>query len=332
MSQILQQLIFDSTIPFAERARRVFNFQSSSNSVYSTFAEVLGINGDLFVDFPIHKIPLIPIRVFKEAEIKSYEGSSGLLFKSSGTGKMTQSLHYVKDISVYIKAIENEFYRHFPQDSTSLLCYTPGYADNPHSSLIWMLNHLVNQDPTGLSQFIPLQEPLKKVSLKPLIENNRNIVLFGAAFGLLDLLDCESDSLPATAQIVETGGMKTHRREISKSELRNILSEGFQIPQQQIHSEYGMCELLSQSYAIGNEWFTPPEWVCMSVRDSTNPERICEPHEAGKLGVIDLANLYSCSFILTDDKAVMDENGRFKIVGRWNKAEMRGCNFLIDRD
>ena len=332
MSQALPKLIFDSSIPLAERARRVFNFQRSSNSVYSTFAEVLGINGDLSVDFPIHKMPLIPIRVFKEAEIKSFKGTADMLFKSSGTGNMTQSRHFVKEGSLYVEAIENEFYRHFPKESTSILCYTPGYADNPHSSLIWMLNHLVNEDPSGLSRFIPLQEPLKKVSLQPLIENSRNIVLFGAAFGLLDLLENGSDPLPASAQIVETGGMKTHRREISKSKLRNVLSEGFQIPQQQIHSEYGMCELLSQSYAIRSEWFTPPEWVYMTVRDSANPERICEPNEPGKLGVIDLANLYSCSFILTDDKAVMDERGRFKIMGRLKKAEMRGCNFLIDRD
>jgi hypothetical protein len=332
MSQALQQIIFDSSVPFADRALSVFNYQRASNSVYSTFTKVLGISGELSANFPVNKIPLIPIRVFKEAEIKSFEGAADMLFKSSGTGNMTQSKHVVKDRSVYIEAIENEFYCHFPKDNTSILCYTPGYSDNPNSSLIWMLNHLVNQDPSGLSRFIQLQEPLKKGSLEPLIEQNRNIVLFGAAFGLLDLLENESDPLPLSAQIVETGGMKTHRREISKSELRNILSEGFQIPQQQVHSEYGMCELLSQSYAIGSEWFTPPEWVYMTVRDPANPDRICEPHEPGKLGVIDLANLYSCSFILTDDEAVMDKNGRFKIMGRWKKAEMRGCNFLIDSD
>lgn len=332
MSQTLQQLIFDSSIPFAERAVRVFNFQRSSNSVYSTFAKVMGINEKITGDFPTHTIPLIPIRVFKEAKIKSFVGSSDLLFKSSGTGTMTQSRHFVKDSSVYINAIEKEFYRHFPKESTSILCYTPGYAENSHSSLIWMLNHLVNQDSSGLSRFIPLHQPLKKESLQILTENNRNAILFGAAFGLLDLLEDGSDPLPESMQIVETGGMKTHRREISKIELRNILSDGFQIPQHQIHSEYGMCEMLSQCYAIGGEWFEPPNWVKISVRKAEDPTKLCDPHEPGKLGIIDLANLYSCSFILTDDMGIMDESGRFKVMGRWNKAEMRGCNFLIERD
>ncbi|MFO7799012.1 hypothetical protein [Rhodohalobacter sp.] len=332
MSQALRQLIFDSSIPFAERAVRVFNFQKSFNSVYSTFAEVLGIAGNITSDFPIHYIPLIPIRVFKEAEIKSFDVTADLIFKSSGTGNMSQSRHFVKESSVYIKSIEKEFYRYFPKENTSILCYTPGYAENPHSSLIWMLNHLVNQDPSGLSRFIPLQQPLKKESIKDLLDSKRNIVLFGAAFGLLDLIEKESDPLPASAQIVETGGMKTHRREISKTELRNILSDGFQILQHQIHSEYGMCELLSQCYAIGGEWFEPPNWVNISVRKAEDPTKICKPHEPGKLGIIDLANLYSCPFILTDDIGIMDDSGRFKVLGRWKKAEMRGCNFLIDRD
>lgn len=332
MSQNLQQLIFDSSIPFDERAVRVFNFQRSSNSVYSTFAKVLGIAGNISNDFPIHDIPLIPIRVFKESEMKSYSGTADLLFKSSGTDGMTQSRHFVKESSIYIKTIEKEFYRHFPKESTSLLCYTPGYSENPHSSLIWMLKHFVDQDPSGLSRFIPLQEPLKKGGLQDLKQNNRNIVLFGAAFGLLDLLEGSSDPLPESVHIVETGGMKTHRREISKTELRKILSEGFQIPKHQIHSEYGMCELLSQSYAIGGEWFEPPHWVKISLRNEKDPTKTCKPHEPGKLGIIDLANLYSCSFILTDDLGIMNESGQFKVLGRCKNAEMRGCNFLIDRD
>ncbi len=332
MSQTLQQLIFDSSISFSERAISVFNFQRSKNTVYSRFADIFGISNSLPDNFPVQDIPLIPIRVFKEANIKSFTGKADLLFKSSGTGNKTRSQHFVKESSLYIEAIEKEFYSHFPAEDTSLLCYTPGYAENPDSSLIWMLKHLVENDPSGLSRFIPLQKPLKKEQLKDLIESDRNIVLFGAAFGLLDLLEAGSDPLPKSFQIIETGGMKTHRREMTKTELRIKLSDGFQISQKHIHSEYGMCELLSQSYAIGGEWFEPPNWVNISVRDADDPTKICKPQQPGKLGIIDLANLYSCSFILTDDMAIMDETGRFKVMGRWEKAEMRGCNFLIDRD
>ena len=332
MSRSFQQFIFDSSLSFSERAIRVFNFQRTNNTVYSRFTDVFGFGENKREPASLSQIPLIPIRVFKEAEVKSFPGSEELLFKSSGTGKMSQSLHFVKESSIYKQAIELEFYSHFAKENTSLLCYTPGYSDNRFSSLIWMLNHLVEQDSSGLSRFIPLQKPLNKSDIADLIDRERNIVLFGAAFGLMDLIEATSDPLPKTAHIVETGGMKTHRREISKSDLRERLSDGFQIPKNQIHSEYGMCELLSQSYAIGSEWFTAPDWVHITVRDPDNPDRICEPYEPGKLGVIDLANLYSCSFILTDDRAIMDDKGRFKVMGRWKNSELRGCNFLIDQE
>ncbi len=332
MSRPLQQLIFDSTVPFSEKASEVFNYQRTHCKIYSRFTDVFGLRKKDTNQIPIEDIPLIPIRVFKEAEMKSYTGSADLLFKSSGTGNMNRSQHFVKDRTIYVEAIEKEFYRHFPKENTSILCYTPGYAENPHSSLIWMLNHLVEQDPSGLSQFIPLQQPFRKKNIQNLIESERKIVLFGAAFGLMDLIELKSDPLPDTAEIVETGGMKTHRREITKSELRDKLSDGFQIGKDKIHSEYGMCELLTQCYAIGGEWYKPPEWFKVAVRNAEDPTKICKPYEQGKLGIIDLANLYSCSFILTDDMGIMDEDGRFKVLGRWNKAEMRGCNFLIDRE
>ncbi|PKD44511.1 hypothetical protein [Rhodohalobacter barkolensis] len=332
MSQSLHHLIFDSSIAFPERVIKVFNYQLENNPVYSRFNEVFGFSRDLSSPISIDELPLIPIRVFKEADIKSFQGEEELLFMSSGTSSMTHSRHFIKNRSVYEKAIENQFYNFFPKDQTSVVCYTPGYSENPHSSLIWMLNHLVEQDSSGLSHFIPLDQPLKKEQLEKLIQSNRKVVLFGAAFGLLDLIESGSDPLPEGAHIIETGGMKTHRREIHKSELRELLSDGFQVPPSRIHSEYGMCELLSQCYAIGGEWFETPEWMRVTVRDANDPSRICEPYEPGKLGIIDLANLYSCSFIQTDDMGMMDDQGRFKVMGRWRKAEMRGCNFLIDSE
>lgn len=328
----MRKSIFDSTTPFTKRALEVFNFQRENNPVYNRFCEVFGFKQSISSDISVSNLPIIPIRVFKEAEIRSFTGEPEILFQSSGTSQMQKSKHFVFDASIYVQSIEKEFYRHFPQKETSIFCYTPGYSDNPNSSLVWMLNHLVKQDPSGLSSFLPLGKPLNYDLVDKLIESNRNIVLFGAAFGLIDLLEMNSDTLPPSSHIIETGGMKTHRREMTKKELRNQLSEGFHLPKKHVHSEYGMCELLSQCYAVGGEWFDSPHWVHVSVRDPHNPERICEPGEEGKIGIIDLANLYSCSFILTDDKGIMNKDGHFKVLGRWDDQDLRGCNFLIDNE
>lgn len=332
MSRQLQKLIFDSSIPLSERVSEVFNYQTDHCKIYSGFTKVFGLRKMDFKQIPIEDIPLIPIRVFKEAKMKSFKGSAELIFKSSGTGKMSQSQHFVKDISIYNQAIELEFYRHFAKENTSLLCYTPGYSDSQNSSLIWMLNYLAENDPSKLSRFLPIGKPIKRSVIEQLKLSKREVILFGAAFGLLDLIDFNSVGLPDTFHVIETGGMKTHRREMNKTDLRKRLSDGFGLPLSQIHSEYGMCELLSQSYAIGGEWFTSPDWVHVTIRRASNPMEICEPGESGKIGIIDLANIHSCSFILTDDMGIMDESGNFKVLGRWENAEMRGCNFLIDSE
>jgi hypothetical protein len=321
--------IFDSGIPFHKRIVSVLDYQLHNNPVYMRYAKVFGIeNADLNPD----EIPLMPIRAFRELEMIVSGKNPEIIFKSSGTGSAMRSRHPVADAALYKKAIEQEFYRHFQQNKYSILAYTPGYSDNPESSLIWMLRHLIENDVSGLSRFLPLNTPLKRSDVDEITGNGRNVLLFGAAFGLLDLIEIGSDSLPPGSAVIETGGMKTHKREISKSELRQRLQDGFEIPGEQIHSEYGMCELLSQCYAIGGEWFTNSHWVHVSVRKEGNPSELCEPGVEGKIGIIDLANVYSCPFILTEDRGVMDENGRFRVLGRWHKNDMRGCNFLIDRD
>ena len=322
--------IFDTGRSFIENARTVYNFQVDNNPVYSTFAKHFVPEGHT-LEKP-DNFPLLPIRAFKEKDLIAGGFSPELTFKSSGTGTMERSRHHVVDLDIYRRAILQGFGTYFNTTDFTLLCYAPGYSDNPDSSLLWMLQYLCNLDKTGLSRFLPLDQPLKRSDIEKAVQHDRQIVLFGAAFGLLDLLDFESETLPEGSHIIETGGMKTHRREMSKTDLRNRLSDGFDVPHDHIHSEYGMCELMSQLYAIGGEWFEPPNWVHASVRDAVDPSRICEPGEEGKVGIIDLANIYSCPFILTDDRGVMNEDGKLAVLGRWHSAALRGCNFLIDRD
>jgi hypothetical protein len=326
-------LVFDNSISFEERCRIVLDYQLDQNPVYKIFFGVLGVQDSNLVK--INDIPLLPVRAFKDTKLLatgSGDEKPDLIFRSSGTGSMNQSIHYVSDASVYINAVERGFYRYFPKNEYAILSYTPGYADNPDSSLVWMLDHLIKSDSSGLSKFLTLNRALKSNDYCEIRESGKKVLLFGAAFGLLDLLDLNSEQLPEGSEIIETGGMKTHRREMSKEELRKLLSTGFKLPLDSIHSEYGMCELLSQSYAIGGEWFSAPHWMRVTIRKAEDPLQICKPGEAGKIGIIDLANVYSCPFLLTDDMGVMNNQNSFKVLGRWKNSDLRGCNFLIDTE
>lgn len=329
-NQNLSDFIFDESVPFRNRYEKVFQFQVQNNPVYQRFAAVFGINKNSVPDFGT--LPLLSIRAFKEAKLLSDNSSPELIFKSSGTGTMKRSTHFIADADIYSKAIKKEFYRHFPRDEFVIFSYTPGYSSNPDSSLVWMVEELIENDTSGLSRLLPLDKPVHQNQFDAAIKENRKILLFGAAFGLLDLIEMGSDPLPEGSVIIETGGMKTYRREISKEELRQKLSEGFQVPSESVCSEYGMCELLSQFYAAGSEWFTSPHWTNVSIRRADDPLKVCNPGEEGKIGIIDLANTHSCPFVLTDDKGIMDAEGRFRVLGRWNRDDLRGCNFLIDRE
>ena len=139
-------------------------------------------------------------------------------------------------------------------------------------------------------------------------------------------------SLPSNSIVLETGGMKTHRREISREELHKRLSAGFELDYSRIHSEYGMAELLSQAYATGGSWFRTVPWMRVSIRDPKNPAEALPAGREGLIAITDLANVHSCSFLVTGDGGVMDKNGRFKVLGRWNPRDLRGCNFLIEED
>lgn len=318
--------------------------------------------------FPTEQLPLIPIRAFKELNIQldrqfmhksGTEPSGGWLFKSSGTSQMIRSNHYVPIPELYKLSVRRGFAQAYPefvtlndkvksrhhaqegislqkidftdevQSNLPILSYLPGYRDNPHSSLIRMMDILSESiesqmisDPEELhAQLNRLQQP---------------VLLFGAAFGFIDFLERYPNSkqvrLPEGSVLIETGGMKTHRREMTKRDLIEILSNGFRLSKEDIHSEYGMCEMLSQSYSKGSEWFTPPPWLIFQIRHPDQPLRALPSGKRGKLGFIDLCNLFSCPFVLTDDDAELNEQGQVRIHGRWPGEESRGCNFLIDRD
>lgn len=322
------EFIFSDELSFEEKAQQVFEYQFKNNAVYRRYCGALEK-----VQADIPQSPLLPIKAFKDAAVSTHPGQeSELCFKSSGTSDMQRSVHHVYDAGLYEHSLLQGFRHFYNLDNAVIWGYMPGYADNPHSSLIYMIQTLIDQDNSGLSRFLPLNEPLNPGAVKEVGRQGKQLILFGAAFGLLDLLEIEDITLPSDSIVIETGGMKTHRREISRSELHKRLAKGFGLDGSRIHSEYGMAELLSQAYTRGGKWFQTVPWMDVTIRNPENPAEILPPYKEGLIGVVDLANVHSCSFLLTGDKGIMDNKGRFQVLGRWDPKDLRGCNFLIDED
>lgn len=333
-------LIFSDDASTEEKALQVFEYQFENNRVYRRYCEALDseilkprMNGTRQVQDDTEAIPLLPIKAFKDSKVTTQPDSEPkLTFKSSGTSSMLRSIHRVMDATIYDQSILRGFRHFYNLNNAVIWGYTPGYAENPDSSLIYMIQKLIDQDESGMSRFLPLDEPLEESEIKKVQESGKQLILFGAAFGLLDLLEMRKVKLPSNSIVIETGGMKTHRREITKKDLHRRLAAGFGLDGSRVHSEYGMAELLSQAYATGGQWFRTVPWMQVSIRNPDNPAEQLSPYEEGLIGVIDLANVHSCSFLLTGDKGVLDKNGRFKVLGRWNPKDLRGCNFLIEED
>lgn len=323
--------IFEPSVEFEEKALDIFRYQKTHNKVYHRFCEAIGITEAS----SINDIPFLPIKAFKDAQILT-EGAaprlseSTLKFESSGTSGMQRSTHFVLDPDVYRSSIIKGMNHFYELDNYVILAYTPGYAENPNSSLVWMLNTLIERESSGLSRFLPIGKVVNQELLSEISDVGKKVMLFGAAFGLLDLIELKSPKLPVDSIILETGGMKTHRREMTKVALHEKLAVSFELPKESIHSEYGMTELLSQAYSRGSEWFECVPWMRVSIRNPQNPMEIVPFGDEGLIAIIDLANIHSCAFMLTGDKGKQREDGQFQVLGRWNPVNLRGCNFLID--
>ena len=325
-----EAVIFDSSLSFEEKALTIFNYQIQHLKPYRLFVESLyGVD---YEPRKLSEIPLVPIELFREVPVISDEfDQPEIRFRSSGTSSMKRSEHYVAKKKIYEKSISCGFDDTYGLPNPIILAFTPGYNDNPESSLIFMLDYLIQNDSTGLSKFLDVQNPPTTEELHRLVrDHNRPLLLFGAAFGLLDWIENHNIELPDETIVIETGGMKTHRREMTKNELRTRLSEGFNIRPEKIHSEYGMTEMLSQAYSAGDEWFIPAPTLKVSIRDHENPDREVPFKQEGVIGIYDLSNIYSCSFFQTADLGIAREDGAFKVLGRATGGMLRGCNFLLE--
>lgn len=315
---------------FAKKALEIFRFQSVHNRVYKKYIQQIGTNTNEVKN--IFKIPFLPIEFFKTHKVVSSPGEISVVFFSSGTSGTKRSRHYVHNISFYEKSFCKCFELFYGNAKQyTILALLPGYYENKNSSLVYMIKGLISRSNNKYSGFYnPKDENIIQI-MHSLLENKQKVILFGVSFALLDF----SISFPLQMAkenkrklvVMETGGMKNKRKEIIREELHNMLCEKFRV--KKIHSEYGMTELLSQAYSKGKGIFKCPPWMCAFVRDVNDPFRILPPGKTGALNIIDLANIYSCSFIATQDIGKIYPDGSFEVLGRIDNSDMRGCNLMV---
>jgi len=308
---------------FNTLALATFQKQLSKSSVYNSFCAALGKDYSTISFW--NEIPYLPISFFKTHRVCE-DRPIVHTFESSGTGG-NRSQHLVNDLSLYEQSFFPTFkkYLETPLEEVSILALLPSYLERNNSSLVYMVNALLPQAHSSsgffLNDFLALKNQLQ--------ENEKNAVktlLLGVSFALLDFSELYPIALKNTS-IMETGGMKGRREELTRTELHAVLCKAFQLSE--IHSEYGMTELFSQAYSKGNGVFVCPPWMKVVCRDLQDPLTLLPAGKRGAINIIDLANQNSCSFIATEDIGLVHENGTFEILGRMNHAEIRGCNLLF---
>lgn len=308
---------------FQRVALKVFRFQSQSNKVYGQFLEFLKVNP--FTVQSLEEIPFLPIRFFKQYTIKSTEAQEEIIFTSSGTTGMEVSRHFVTDLSFYRESLLRSFAHFYGKfEDYTIFALLPSYLEREGSSLIDMVQFWLEKSGKG-GFYLYNHEDL----YHDLLENERlgkNAILIGVSFALLDFVEKYQMSLQHTI-VMETGGMKGRKEEITREDLHTRLKKGFGVPD--IHSEYGMTELLSQAYSRGNSRFETPSWMKILIRDTEDPLSLLPQGKTGGINVIDLANLNSCSFIATDDLGKIHPDGSFEILGRFDHSDVRGCNLMV---
>ncbi len=310
---------------FTKTALNVFKHQFKNNKVYRSFCDLLYVHpSDVKT---IQQIPFLPIQFFKTREILSSTDKVEEIFSSSGTTGSVTSKHLVTDLNWYETSYLKGF-KHFYGNIEDyvVLALLPNYLERKGSSLIYMVDDLIKkskQPESGfyLNNLAELAEKLLKLD-----QRGQKVLLIGVSFALLDLVEQYKFNLKNTI-IMETGGMKGRRKELIRSELHKILGNGFGVTE--IHSEYGMTELLSQGYSNGNGIFNCPPWMRVLTRDTEDALTIQPSGKSGGINVIDLANYNSCSFIATQDLGKVYADNSFEIIGRFDNSDIRGCNLMV---
>ena len=314
-----------SEASFEELALEIFRFQAGENKVYAEFLQLL--DRDPGKVSRLEEIPFMPIEFFKSRDVVSATSPVEKTFLSSGTTGAEQSRHLVTDLKLYEKSFVRGFELFYgPVYQYTILALLPSYLEREGSSLIYMVDHLIGMSGSSDSGFYLHDLPGLRQRLLQLDAEKRKVLLLGVSYALLDLLEAGPLHLNHTL-IMETGGMKGRRREMVKEELHQVLRSGFGL--KDIHSEYGMTELLSQAYSRGEGLFETPPWMKVLIREPEDPFAYAVYGKTGGINVIDLANVNSCSFIATQDLGRSYGNTCFRVMGRFDQSDIRGCNLMV---
>lgn len=315
---------------FQQYCLEVFHYQYKNIDIYQKFVNYLKVNPTDVKQ--IFEIPFLPIEMFKNHKILDKNKFSNFYFQSSGTTQMNLSKHWIADQNLYKKSIEKSFKKFIgnPEDFI-FLGLLPNYLEKQYSSLVYMVNYLMElsgKEENGY--FLYNHNELLQV-LKYISKSERKVVLFGVSFALLDFLDSLKkfkEEMPENKNliVIETGGMKGRKEEITKDELLKTLKNGLKT--QKIYSEYSMTELLSQAYSLGNNEYLCPSWMRILIRNTEDPLSYVNEERTGAINIIDLANIHSCSFIATQDLG-KTKNGVFQVLGRIDHSDIRGCSLLV---
>ena len=310
---------------FDKIALKVFRFQYENNLVYREFCDFL--KTDVQKVKLTQQIPFLPIQFFKSHSVVSSTNPVQTTFTSSGTTGMITSKHLVTDISIYEESYRKGFSQFYGNiEDYVILALLPSYLEREGSSLIHMVDDLIQLSNQAESGFYLHNYDALIAKLIQLDQAGQNVILIGVTYALLDLVEKHSFQLENTI-IMETGGMKGKRKEMIREELHQQLCEGFGV--NAIHSEYGMTELLSQAYSLGEGIFECPSWMQILVRDTEDALSYVREGKTGGINVIDLANINSCSFIATQDLGKKYANGNFEVLGRFDHSDIRGCNLMV---
>jgi len=311
---------------FTKVALQIFDYQYNNNDVYRNFVQLIRRMPKQVSS--LKQIPFLPVSLFKTHRVQTGAWNPDKIFRSSGTSGMQTSYHFVKDIALYEKSF-TEGFRYFyghPEDYC-FLALLPAYLEREDSSLVYMLQKLMGQSRHPDSGFYLYDHHSLSEKLKDLERKGKKTMLWGVSYALLDFSERYPLSLRNTI-VVETGGMKGKRREMTRNELHEILRQRFDL--QHIHSEYGMAELLSQGYSKGDGIFQTPPWMRIITREPDDPLTPTKNGRKGGINIIDLANIHSCAFIATQDLGTVFPDGTFEVSGRFDESDLRGCNLMVE--
>ena len=326
MSGINTAAIFSSDGSDLESlALEVFRFQYQENTLYRAYADVLKRTPAQVKK--LEQIPFLPIQFFKTHTVTCGSFQPELVFESSGTTQTINSKHLVKEAAIYEQSFVTAFERAYgPIGDYVVLGLLPSYLERQHSSLVFMVQEMVRRSGHEASGFYLYEHDKLYHRLQELEARGQKTLLIGVTFGLLDFAEQYALQLKHTI-VMETGGMKGRREEWTRDQVHAFLKE--RLGCSQIHAEYGMTELLSQAYSYDQGLFNTPPWMKVLVRDENDPFQLYTEKAAGVINVVDLANVWSCAFIATEDIGKLHEHGTFEVLGRLDNSALRGCSLMV---